>query len=521
MDRATGLLAQPAIRKALPAMVGLGALALVAMLWMTLSAGPQRVLYSSLSDGERAEVAGALDTGGISYEIDNATGMISVSEDDLYRARMLVASDGALAAPETGSDMLNSIPLGASRTLEGERLRNVRERELMLTIAEIDGVESVRVHLATPQRSPFVRENTAPTASVMTRLSRGRSLSRPQVSAIVNLVAGSVPGMNADAVRVVDQHGSLLSDNSPAAGSGAMEVLQLQSGYEEKLRGQIDALLVPMLGEGNFSSEVQVELDMNEVTSARESYDKEGVIRAETEMTSTRSSRQLAGGVPGVTANTPPPPAELVEGAPQGAEASATGGGEIEGETSARRTYELGREVAVTSNRPGAVSRVTVAVALSDDALKAIAPATAKQIEELVSAAVGADPARGDAVTVIRGKFDVTLAEETPFYEAAWFAAVLRNSVALIAVILGLLFGVRPLIKALQRDPAKDNDTEIIDGGELSSQKPMLQAGTSAAPDSEALREQVALARRLATQQPDRAATALRRMLAEPAGDAT
>ena len=87
--RAKSFLAQPAIRRALPALGGLAALAAVGALYLTLAEGPQRVLYSTLSDGERASVVETLDTAGISYDIDPATGMLSVAEDDVYRARML------------------------------------------------------------------------------------------------------------------------------------------------------------------------------------------------------------------------------------------------------------------------------------------------------------------------------------------------------------------------------------------------------------------------------------------------
>jgi type III secretory pathway lipoprotein EscJ len=107
---------------------------------------------------------------------------------------------------------LDSLPLGASRTLEGERLRAARQGELEMTIKQIDGVESVRVHLAEASKSVFVRDDAPPTASVMVRMAKGRKLADGQVSAIVNLVAGSVPGLSPDAVRVVDQHGRLLSD---------------------------------------------------------------------------------------------------------------------------------------------------------------------------------------------------------------------------------------------------------------------------------------------------------------------
>ena len=281
-ERMSSFMSQPAVRRSLPAVAGVGAVAAAALLYLGMATGPQRVLYGSLADGERASVVETLERGAIDYTIDNATGTLSVAEDDLYRARMLVASDGSLAVPETGAEMLDAIPLGSSRTLEGERLRNVRERELMMTIGEIDGVEAVRVHLAQPERSVFVRDNLPPGASVMVRMVRGRSLSDDQVNAIVNLVAGSVPGMTSDAVQVADQHGRLLSAQK-SENSGA---LAAQREFEEKLRAQIAELLIPMLGEGNFSSQVQVELDMAEITSATESYDKEGVVRSESEMQS-------------------------------------------------------------------------------------------------------------------------------------------------------------------------------------------------------------------------------------------
>ncbi len=510
--RAKGFLAQPAVRRVLPALGGLAALAAVGALYLALAEGPQRVLYSTLSDGERASVVETLDTAGIAYDIDPSTGMLSVAEDDVYRARMLVASDGSLASPDNTIELLDSIPLGSSRTLEGERLRNVRERELVRTIEEIDGVEVARVHLASPERSVFVRDNVAPSASVMLRLTRGRSLSETQVQAIVNLVAGSVSALTPEAVRVVDQSGRLLS----STGAGPTDTLDLQREFEEKLQLQVGQLLTPLIGEGNFSSQVQVELDLSEETRARESYDDDGVVRSMSETTSTRGAGAMAGGVPGVTANTPPDPAQLEEGAPQGGQAANFATTPQNAQTSAERVFEVGREVAVTSTQPGTVRRISVAVALSEEALKAIQPATAEQVQQLVSAAVGADAQRGDQVTVIAGVFEPVEQFEPPFYEASWFAMALRYGTALLAVILGLLLGVRPILKALRGPQADTEDT--IEGDvevlEVTSSSPQHVLPESSGHDD--LREQVELARRLANEQPERAVVALRRMLAVP-----
>lgn len=513
-----GFASQPALARAMPALVGVGALAAAGVLWLAISSGPDRVLYTSLTDAERAKVVETLEAGGIDYAIDTGTGALSVAESDLYRAKMLVASNAGIAAPEGAEAMLDSMPLGTSRTLEGERLRLARERELMLTIKEIDGIESVRVHLATPERSVFVRENNPPSASVMVRLVSGRSLSPDQVGAIVNLVAGSVPGLTADAVRVVDQNGRLLSDPRNAAGEG----LTLQREHEAKLAQQIDALLLPLLGEGNFSAQVQVELDKAEVTTARETYEKEGAVRAESERNASRTGAGPAGGVPGVPANTPPPQAELVDGAPNPPPPSAATSTDTE--TATDRSYELGREVAVTTAGPGALKKLSVAVAVSDKALKAAAPMTAQQLEALVSAAVGANAQRGDMVEVVASKFEPADLQPPAFYEEPWFAMLVRYGTALLAVLLVLLLAVRPLIGKLKGkgepvSPAPAEDAALIADGAnddaADDQATPLIAADAAVPQDD-LPRQVELARRLAASHPERAVEALQRMLEAP-----
>lgn len=515
-----GFVSQPALARALPALGGLAAVGAAAMVWMAISAGPDRVLYTSLTDAERAKVVETLEGGGIAYAIDNGTGALSVAEDDVYRAKMLVASNAGIAAPEGAEAMLDAMPLGTSRTLEGERLRLARERELMLTIKEIDGIESVRVHLATPERSVFVRENSAPSASVMVRLVNGRSLSPEQVSAIGNLVAASVPGMSTDAVRVVDQNGRLLSDPRVAAGEG----LDLQREHEAKLREQLDALLMPLLGSGNFSAQVQVELDRSDVTTARETYEKEGVVRSESERNAQRTGAAPAGGVPGVPANTPPPQAQLVDGAPN--PAPPANAATTDTETATDRAYELGREVAVTTAGPGSLKKLSVAVAVSDEALKAAAPMTAQQLQALVSAAVGANTQRGDTVQVVASKFEPADLEPPAFYEEPWFAMLVRYGTALIAVLLVLLLAVKPLIGRIRdkKSPAAGSAPgamgEVSAAGEGAADgldPAMLDApGDDSGTALDDLPRQVELVRQLAAQQPERAVEVLQRMLDAP-----
>lgn len=510
-DRLRMFSAQPSVKKMLPWFAGTAGLGLLALTWATLSPAPQRILYSSLGDAERASVVATLDQAGVDYSIDNNTGALSVAEDDIYRARMLVAADGSLATPESGTDLIESLPMGASRTLEGDRLRAAHERELTLTIMEIDGVEAVRVHIAKAERSVFVRDAVAPSASIMVRMARGRQLADSQVTAIANLVAGSIPGLSIDAVKVVDQHGKLLTQpRDPNSG-----LVDMQAQMEAKLNAQVHQLLAPMFGSEAFTAQVQVELDMNEVTSARESYDKDGTVRRETTQQSQVAGAQ-AGGVPGVLANTPPDEADARPGAPQDTpEAGAAGG---VGESSATRVYELGREVSVSNLSPGSIKYLSAAVAIDQAALDKASAADINKVKELVSAAVGARADRGDQVTVVMRTFQQVDAEPIPFYETSWFGMAVRNAVALLAVLLVLLLAVRPALKALRKG-GKDADGNaaepaLVDGVPA----PALAGpdmGTLKPYDREALDGQIELAQRIARENPEDAVLALRRMLAE------
>ena len=509
--------AQGPVRRLLPWFGSAAGIGLVAAAWATLAPQSQRMLYSELNDHERGAVVSALDKANIAYHIDNQTGALSVGEDDLYKARMLVAQDSALASPGDASG-IEALPMGASRTMEGEHMRATREHDLTLSIMEIDGVEAVRVHLAEAEKSVFVRDNVAPTASVMVRLARGRTMADSQVAAVVSLVAGSVPGLSPDAVRVVDQHGRLLT----ARGAGGNQRLEVQGQLEDKLRSQLDALLTPMLGEGNFSSEVQVDLDMDQVTSARESYDKQGVLRSETQAASQVSGPAgSAGGVPGVLSNTPPPQTVASPGPPQGTPSASPGATAsaqpTNGESSASRTYELGREVTVANGTPGKIHRLSVAVALSGAAMKKAKPQEIDQIKQLVSATVGADEKRGDQVTVMVRNFDVLPADAMPFYQAPWFLTLVRYGMALIGVVLVLFLAVRPLIRALTRAVESRGGS---DGGQMSLERQAdaatarIKDPVTGAIDAALLGRQVSMAQAIVAERPDNAVQALREMLA-------
>lgn len=544
--RASDFLRQPAIARSLPMLGLFGVVAAAGLAWMALRQPPQRDLFRGLPDGDKAAVTEALGKTGIPYHFDS-DGTLTVSQDDYFKAKMQLASEGLPKSAPDGESMIDSMPMGASRAVEGEKLRSAREMDLARTIEAIDAVRSARVHLAVEQPSVFLRDRVKPGASVMLRLNDGRSLSDAQVQAIVHLVASSVPELQPENVSVVDQNGRLLS-NSQSDGGVNDRQLQLQAQMEDRYRQSIVALLTPILGAGKFSTEVHAELNFNERSATRETYPQD-----EARLVSEQGSWQAdgkdkeAGGMPGAIAPNAPgaatasatPPAAIVP--PQAGAASADGSSTAVPGTPGNppmktaetfnRNFELGREVSVTREAVGTMRRLSVAVAL--DNAPGGKPRSVQEIaalEALVKGAVGFDQARGDVVTLSARKFVPTEEAVAPWYEAGWVSMLVRNVSALLVVIVLLLGIGRPLLKRR----AQDKQAAVADqsamrqrlgqeiSAELSRAAATPQAGATVTLDmissTHGYADRATLIRNFVKQDPDRAALVVRDLLKEGQG---
>jgi flagellar M-ring protein FliF len=459
-----GVLQQPAVRKSLPMALMVALIGAAALAWMALSTPTQKTLFSGLPDSDKAAVTSSLTQAGIKSSIDEGTNSLTVNEEDYSKARMLLASQGLPKAAPGGYAILDQLPMGVSRAVEGERLRQARETELARSIEDIDAVAEARVHLAVPEASVFVRDNATPSASVVLKLQGGRSLSDAQVQSIINLVASSVPGMKPESVTVVDQLGALLSKPGGSDGAGGDQRLEVQRKVEGKYRTQLIQLLTPLVGAGNFTAEVQADVNLDETQATRESYDKQGALRAETgNWTGNQATPATPGGIPGALSNTPPPASTLstpqpATGNPGTPAPQPVAGGPApdpaKQSDAYQRAYDLGREVSVTRATPGGIKRLSVAVLLRDpDKGPKRTQMEINQITDLVKGAVGFDQTRNDNVTVISRKFaaDVDATAGPAWYDNAWLPVVARNATAIVIALLVLLLGVRPLVKSMTK----------------------------------------------------------------------
>lgn len=527
-----GMLAQPAVKRAMPLLFLVGLVAAGFLAWSLVSTSPQRILFANVTDADKAAISSSLEGAGIRSSIDGS-GSITVAEDDYHKARMLLASQNLPKAAPGGYQILDQLPMGVSRAVEGERLRQARETELARSIEEIDSVAEARVHLATPEASVFVRDKTAPTASVVLKLQPGRALGDAQTRAIVNLVASSVPGMAPENVTIVDQMGALLSKKGGDANSASDARIDYQRRIEDKYREQLVQLLTPLVGAGNFTAEVQADVDLDESQATRESYDKQGVLAAEQGAWTGNKDGNAPGGIPGALSNTPPPASTITapnaQPTPGAAPATpgttaATGASQATPQKQSEsygRSFQNGREVSVTRQAPGGIKRLSVAVLLREESGKPRSTVEIQQITQLVQAAVGYNQGRADQVTVISRKFNTAAdaADKGPaWYEAEWVPLAARNATALVIALLVLFLGVRPLTKALLK---KREEPATGTRPALSMSGPAGDEGHGGAPVSidmlesagNSYDERVGLVRGFTRDNPARAALAVRDMI--------
>jgi len=462
--RGQRLFAQPAVRRSLPALAVLLALVVAGGLWVGLRSPDYRPVFASLGEADKAAVLAALQTGNFKAHVDADTGAVEVPAADVAAARIMLAGQGLPKAAASGLDVLGAMPLGSSRAVETARLKSAAESELAASIMAIDGVDHASVHLAAGEQSVFIRDTAAPTASVFVRLAAGRSLSEAQVRAIVHLVAASVAGLAAERVSVVDQSGTLLSGEAGGPLGDSARQLAYQASVEDGLRRRVVALLTPILGAGNFSTQVAADLDFSVSEATRESFDKDGALRSDQNSVATEAGQPPARGIPGALSNTVPPAAQVATTPPVAAAAPVAPPGTRN--ESYVRGYEIGKAVSVTRAPVGSVRRVSVAVVIRDTALAGRDQAAqVALLTGMVRNAVGFDARRGDVVTVAGRAFAPTPGEAAAkWWELPLVAVGVEAGAALIGLALVVFGVVRPLVRQPVVEPQRFvEEPEIVE----------------------------------------------------------
>lgn len=467
---------QPGFRRAFPTLLASLTAVAAVILYISMQKPEMTTLYSSVSETEKSKIIDSLQNMGIEIQVDPSTGELLVPANVYHQARISLAAQGLPEYSGGGFGSLENMPLGVSRSVEGLKLRQAQEAELGKSITEISSIQSARVHLALPEKSVFVRDQTPPTASVFVNLKNGRKLDQAQVLAITNLVSSSVPAMSPSNVSIIDQFGNLLS-NSPDDPDQALADSQLE--YRMRLeniyRNRIKSLVTPIVGSGNINAQVNIEIDFTRKEISQEIVDPDTIATLSEQNSLNVTAKKDAVGIPGAIANEPPQEATVNQEQNQAGLAAQVGtGNQVEEEkfetksSTNLKNYEVSKTYETVKNSSNLITRIDAALLIRDRTV--ISPDTGEeisepvsaevitQVENLVKSALGIKPERGDSLTVTSQPF----VEEfqgfvTKWYEGVWFRSIVEKTLLVLLIGVVALGVVRPMLNKILVPTASTN----------------------------------------------------------------
>ncbi|WP_087021524.1 flagellar basal-body MS-ring/collar protein FliF [Thaumasiovibrio subtropicus] len=444
--------------------------ALIVMLFFWIKTPEMRPLGTYETE-ELIPVLDYLDQQKIEYSIDGNT--IRVPVDQYASLQLNLTRAGLNTRTQAGDDiLLNDMGFGVSQRLEQERLKLSRERQLARAIEQIRQVSKAQVLLAMPKQSVFVRHNQDASATVFLTLRTGATLGQEEVDSIVDMVATAVPGLTPARVTVTDQHGRLLSSGTQDATAMARrKEYEMVRKQEANLRDKIDSILIPVLGLGNYTAQVDVSMDFSAVEETRKRFDPETpATRSEFTLEDINNGSRVAG-IPGALSNQPPVDSSIPQDVIDMQNGTGTGGSV---HREATRNFELDTTISHRRGQTGVIDRQTVSVAVNyrpevnaETGEMSMVPRTEAELENirrLLMGGVGFSDMRGDMIEVISVPFvspEMDQIGDVPIWDHPNFNNWIRWLAAALVMIVVVLVLIRPAMRKLLYPNVAEDGTPL------------------------------------------------------------
>src|SRR5471032_1590328 len=469
------------------AIAAAAAVAVIVVMTLWAKQPTYKVLFSNLNDKDGGAVVTQLTQMNIPYQFSDNGGAVLIPADKVYETRLKLAAAGLPKGGAVGFELMDQERFGISQFSEQINYQRALEGELSRTIETLGPVSSARVHLSIPKPSLFVREQKNPSASVTLNLQPGRALDDGQINAIVYMVSSSVSGLPPASVTVVDQSGHLLTQSDSNGRDLNASQLKYANEVEGRLQRRIEAILQPVVGNGNVHAQITAQIDYATREQTDENYQPNGAadkaaVRSRQLSTSDQIGGSAVGGVPGALSNQPAPAATAPVTTPapantaNGAQNQAANGQNAAQNSTANRStvpsnsrrdettnYEVDRTITHTQHSAGAVQRLSAAVVVNyqtgaDGKSKPLTDEQLKKIDDLVREAMGFSTERGDTLNVVNTPFNEASDDsaELPFWkQQAFFDQLIDAGRWLLVLIVAWLLWrkmVRPMLRKQQAE---------------------------------------------------------------------
>jgi flagellar M-ring protein FliF len=412
------------------AVTGIAVLAVIlgSVMFVKMAGRPSyQPLFTGLQAADAGAITSQLKSSKVPYQLADGGATVLVPANQVYQERVSLAQAGLPSSGTVGLSLLDKEGLTTSQLTQQADYQRAIQGELENTIQSIQGVTGAQVNLVMPPNDVFaVSNNQSASASVLVDMAPGAVLKDNQVQAIVHLVASAVANLDPKSVTVVDGTGDMMAGPGVTAGGGQDSQT---TAYDSALAASIDTMLAKVVGAGKADVRVNADLNFNEVSTTSKALQVGPNGAPVSTPTSTSTDNENFNGssaaATGVVGSLPA--------------ASASSPNSTYTKQTADSSFATGEVDQTVTQAPGTVQRLSVAV-MVDSGVKGVNNASLRQ---LVSAAAGLQPARGDTLSLVRMPFSNAAANQAK--AAATAAASAKHS----AEMMNLIKSVAPVLIVL------------------------------------------------------------------------
>jgi flagellar M-ring protein FliF len=435
-----------------------------------------KVLYSKLSSEDASRIVEMLKAAKTPYQLTDNGGTILVPADVVYEQRLNVAGEGAMHGQGVGFEIFDELKVGQTDFAQRINYQRALQGELARTISEFPQIESARVHLVLPHKSLFIEEQKKSSASVVLNLKKGEKLEQKQIQGIVNFVSMAVEGLDPSSITVADTTGQILYQPQDEGSLQGMTTTQFdfKNTYERNLQSRIEQMLTPIVGPGRSIAKINADLDFNQRTIRKESYDPDVTVVRSEQRSEENSSGSAA--VEDAAVTTTRGGAAVPNTNFRGDGFSGTESVEKSNRETRTTNYEINKEEENIVVAAGDLNRLSIAV-IVDGTYEPVEGSNTytfiprkaeelEQIKQIVAKSVGFDAQRGDEIEVSSFEFG----SPDIYAEPSLVQTMLEYAQRLgkpflngLLIFLFLILVVRPVVLALIRPRVSEEDFEALE----------------------------------------------------------
>jgi flagellar M-ring protein FliF len=361
---------------------------------------------------------------------------------------------------------INNIDMFSTESEKQEYLRIATEQRMEAIIGTLEGIDSATVQLALPvqQNTVITTFRQEPKASVTVFLrSPDSQLSSRQIQGIKNIVKAANTGLTDENIEITDGAGIPQISTEDTGGTDVdklVERLLYKTRLEKDLQEKIDALLLPIYGDGGFTARVNLVLNFDTRADETVNYSAEdadnntGVISSQ-DSADASGTTTANGEVAGEEPNT--------EQYPEGTEAGQTGNW-TDNSNSVNYLVDVYRSQVVKDGYD--VDGLSIAVAIYTDFLT---PAQIDTLRNMISNAAGVSPDVAEQVVSVANFAPFVpedlMEEEQPdiFFGLTLNHLIIAGAILVILLIVMTMFMVLRNVSHKKRQKAFEK--RIIDSG--------------------------------------------------------